>query len=61
MSKTSFSEQELAFFEEGETLSDKRAPTEDFSDVQVAKTRSSSWAARAMAVLSLVGPTRSES
>lgn len=60
MSKTSFSEQELAFFEEGETLSDKRAPTEDFSDLQGAKTRSS-WAARAMAVLSLVGPTRSES
>jgi hypothetical protein len=61
MSKTSFSEQELAFFEEGETLSDTRAPTDDFSDMQSAPSRSSSWASRALAVLSFVGATRSES
>lgn len=60
MSKSQFSKQEMAFFEEGDTLSDSAA-AEDATELNSAQTRSTRWAARALAMLSLVGPARSES
>ncbi len=59
MSKSQFSEQEIAFFDEGDTLSETCTPAEDFSDRNDVSKRSRSWASRAMSVLSLVGPARS--
>tara|TARA_R110002096_G_scaffold44524_10_gene119916 strand:- start:11506 stop:11688 length:183 start_codon:yes stop_codon:yes gene_type:complete len=60
MSKSQFSKQEMAFFEEGDTLSDN-AVAEDVAELNHAQTRSTRWASRALAMLSLVGPARSES
>jgi hypothetical protein len=61
MSKSPFSKQEMAFFEEGDTLSDNRVHADDGADLNPAQERSNRWASRALAMLSLVGPTRSES
>jgi len=59
MSSMQFSEQEKAFFDEGDTLTEECAPVEDFSDLDQDTNRGSSWVERAMAVLSLVAPARS--
>ena len=62
MSKSQFSEQEMAFFDEGDTLSDDCAPAEDFADdLNETDDRSSGWASRALAAFLQVGPGRSES
>ena len=54
MSALHFSKQEMAFFEEGDTLADE-AVSEDFSDLDEEKDcRSGSWVGRALAVLTLV-------
>lgn len=54
MSKATFSEQELAFFEEGDTLADTAPPVEDFSDLDGDREPASRWVSKALAVLSLV-------
>ena len=59
MSKLHFSKQELAFFEEGDTLAD-RAGDLDFSDLDENE-RVDSWVDRALALLPIVGPARSQS
>ncbi len=62
-SNQSFSAEEAAFFEEGDTLADSQPAFEDFdfSDLEPAKERSATWAERAMAVLALVAPARTQS
>ncbi len=60
MSKLHFSEQELAFFDEGDTLSSDDGPPEDFSDLDEGE-RVSSWARRALALLPNLGSARGES
>lgn len=60
MSKIPFSDQELAFFDEGDTLSATDAPADDFSDLDGDDDRETGrWAQRAMAVLALVTSPRS--
>ncbi len=54
MSKMEFSAQDLAFFEEGDTLADSHPPVEDFSDLDDTVETPSGWVTRALAVLSLV-------
>lgn len=54
MNKSSFTEQELAFFEEGDTLADHVLAVEDFSDLDEDHEPTSGWAERALAALSLV-------
>jgi len=49
MSSMQFSDQEIAFFDEGDTLSDA-APVGEYQD-----NTSSSWVGRAMAALSRAG------
>jgi hypothetical protein len=60
MSKLQFSKQELAFFEEGDTLADRPCAIEDFSDLDEGE-RVDSWVDRALALLPIVGPARSQS
>ena len=48
-----FSNQELAFFDEGDTLADQVEPVEDFSDLDEPE-RVTSWVGRALAALSIV-------
>jgi len=59
MSKLHFSKQELAFFEEGDTLADREDDL-DFSDLDESE-RVDSWVDRALALLPIVGPARSQS
>ena len=61
MSKLHFSDQELAFFEEGDTLCDESAPVEDFSDLDEVDDHVNSWVDRALALFMIVGPDRSPS
>lgn len=61
---TTFSEQELAFFKQGDTLSDTPSPVSDFdfSDLdEPEEERVNSWVERALGLLSTVTPSRSES
>jgi hypothetical protein len=60
MNSAHFSKQELAFFDEGDTLSDEPNPVEDFdfSDLDDADERVNSWVDRALALLPI---TRTES
>ena len=60
MSKLQFSKQELAFFEEGDTLSVEDVPVEDFSDLDEDE-RVGSWVERALALLPNLGSARTES
>lgn len=60
MSKIHFSKQELAFFEEGDTLADRECDDLDFSDLDESG-RVDSWVDRALALLPIVGPARSQS
>ncbi len=64
-SSQEFTDQEEAFFDEGETLADSPPAFEDFSDLDTvqdsARTSGPSWAERAMAVLAMVGPARTQS
>ncbi len=59
-SNQSFSAEETAFFEEGDTLAEGHNTADfDFSDLEpsvAVDERASSWAERAMAVLSLLTP-----
>ena len=57
MSKTHFSKQEQAFFDEGDSLADQKITVEDFSDLDEGE-RVNSWVERALA---LFGPVRSTS
>ncbi len=52
MSSMEFSDQEIAFFDEGDTLSDA-APVGEYQDTP----SSSGWVGRAMAALSRTGST----
>jgi hypothetical protein len=64
MSNIQYSKQELAFFEEGETLADEThvASDFDFSDLDdEAEERVNTWVDRARALLSTMSPSRSES
>ncbi|MCP4445482.1 MAG: hypothetical protein GY811_09085 [Myxococcales bacterium] len=50
MSKSQFSNQEIAFLDEGNTLTDSCAPVEDLSDLdEEAGNKSDTWASRALA------------
>lgn len=61
MSGIQFSEQELAFFEEGDTLTDEPMTVEDFSDLEDTNKRADSWVDRALALLLVTGSPSSES
>ena len=59
MSKAKFSQQELAFFKEGDNLAETTPPAEDFSDLDGDREPVSGWVTRALAALSLVTAARS--
>lgn len=54
MSKSIFSQEELAFFEEGDTFANTTQPVDDFSDLDDDREPASGWVTRALAALSLV-------
>lgn len=60
MSKLHFSKQELAFFDEGDTLADQTTVDNDFSDLDEGE-RVDSWVERALALLPTLGPARGQS
>ena len=60
MSKLQFSKQELAFFDEGDSLADQEVSIEDFSDLDEDE-RVDSWVERALALLPTLRTARSES
>ena len=60
MSTLHFSKQELAFFDEGETLANQEVSAYDFSDLDEGE-RVDSWVERARAFLPTLGSARGES